>query len=155
MPTTSSPVMLANRSPAARTSPSHWVCSLGPRYSICSSRNVPSSRSRSRGDTATSGRGKVSTEASAVTSSEHVRLADAEGVHPRAEVVLVGQDARRRVRHDAIRHQLLVLVGRGAGPQLVLRGADDVVVVDPRPVGRRRTGGDSRGLTSPISVTGP
>src|ERR1700712_4571270 len=79
-------------------------------------------------------------------------LPDPERVDPGAEVVLVGEHPRRRVGGDPVGHQLLVLVGGGAGPHLVLRGPDDVVVVDVRAV-LHVVAGDAH--AQPTSETGP
>ncbi len=65
----------------------------------------------------------------------HVRLADAERVDTGAEVVLERPDARRGQRRDAVGDQLLVLVGRRTGPQLVLRSPHRVVVRELGAVG--------------------
>jgi hypothetical protein len=65
MPTTSSPVIAAMRADAAAISPSQAVWSLGPRYSAWRSRNAARSMSATLGETVTSGRGSVSTDACA------------------------------------------------------------------------------------------
>jgi hypothetical protein len=69
-PTTSSPVTAAMRSAAAATSPSQEVWSLRLRYSTYTSRKARSRSSLMRGDTVTRGRGIVSTDASATSSSD-------------------------------------------------------------------------------------